>query len=95
MTTQTLWWCILAGSLGSLWYNVAVYWRHRRRRAPLPTYAAGSVSGGLSFLLLIVSNLLDLQGVVTRIALAGSVVLLGVSIALAIIAQRRAKRVSR
>ena len=48
-----------------------------------------NIPGGIEFLLLVVSQLLDLQGAVARIALAGIFVLLGVSIELVIIAQRR------
>ena len=95
MSIQALWWSILVATLGLLLYNVTVYWRHRRRATPLPTYAAGNVTSGFGFLLLILSQLLDMKGALAHTALAGSLVLVGLSIALGIIAQRRVKRVMR
>lgn len=95
MSLQTLWWSLLVATLGLLLYHVSVYRRHRRDSTPLPTYAAGNVSGGFGFLLLIVSQLLDINGALAVVALIGSFVLMGVSFALLILAKRRAKHVVR
>ncbi len=95
MSIQALWWGLLVVNAGLLLYNMTVYWGHRRRTTPLPTYAAGNVSGGFGFQLLILSQLLGMKGALAYIALAGSLVLMGVSIALLILAHRRAKRVVR
>lgn len=95
MSKHAFWWIMLFAALGSLLYNVIAYRRYRRSPEPMPPYAAGSVSLGFGLVLLILSGLLDMQGLLAQIALAASVLLSGVSMTLFILALRGAKRAER
>ena len=84
-----LWWFMLVAVGLSLAHSIAKQQEYRRRQTPLPTYAAGDVSAGLAFVLLIVTNLLDLRGSVAIAANVCSLALLAVAIVQSFKARRR------
>lgn len=92
---RTLLWCLIAVALVSLGFNMALYLQHKRQGKPIPTYATGNVTSSVGFLLLLVSQLVDLDSLPGRTALAASLAFLIVSIAFAFVAWRRARHIAR
>ncbi len=86
---RNLWWVMLVFAIGSLGYNIAKHLEYRRRQSPLPAYWSGGVWGALSMVLLIVSNLLDLESPVGMLTLGASCALLAVAILQSVRAERR------
>lgn len=89
MTLQWLWWAIVAVSLASLGYNVAVRRRYRSTGAALPHYYYGNISGGVGMILLSGFYLLGASGPLAILSLSAACTLIVLGIAQGIAGRRR------
>ena len=82
---------LFAAALGLLLFDVAASRDRRRRGVDTPPYAAGAVTGSISFVILTVLLVLGMDSDLATVALIGSAVFGGISLRLRV----KARKVSR
>ena len=83
------WWVLLVPAAGGLGRALVTRHRYRRRGEATPHYQVGDIPGALSFILIIVFQLLGYDGPVAVAAAVASFILLAFAIVSSVRAYRR------